>query len=227
MAISQMVGARIHRREDPRLITGGGRYIEDLVRPGTLSMAVVRSPHAHARITGINTATAKAMPGVVAVLTAADFKSALTGTHPVAPAFVPEKHTVPDRFPIAESEVCFQGEVVAVVVADSRKTATDGAEAVEVEYSPLPVVQDLIGAMEPSSPKVNATAVDNIGWDMTFSPEDGVKDAFSQAEVVVKERILQQRLAPMAIEPRGVMAEYSPFDDQLTIWMGTQNPHFI
>jgi carbon-monoxide dehydrogenase large subunit len=227
MAISQMVGARIHRREDPRLITGGGRYVEDLVRPGTLSMAVVRSPHAHAKINGINTAQAQAIPGVVAVLTAADFKGALTGTHPVAPAFVAEKHTVPDRFPIAESEVCFQGEVVAVVLAESRKIAFDGAEAVEVEYSPLPAVQDLIAAIESNSAKVNATAPDNIGWDLTFSPEDNVKDAFSQAEVVVKERILQQRLAPMPIEPRGVAAEYSQFDDQLTIWLATQNPHFI
>jgi carbon-monoxide dehydrogenase large subunit len=227
MAISQMVGARIHRREDPRLITGGGRYVEDLVRPGTLAMAVVRSPHAHARITGIDTAQAQAIPGVVAVLTAADFKGALTGTHPVAPAFVAEKHTVPERFPIAESEVCFQGEPVAVVIAESRKIANDGAGAVEVQYEALPAVQDLIGATEAASPRVNATAPDNIGWDLTFSPEDNVKDGFGQAEIVVKERILQQRLAPMPIEPRGVMAEYSAFDDQLTIWLATQNPHFI
>src|ERR1051325_10570675 len=102
MAISQMIGARIHRREDPHLITGGGRYVEDLIRPGTLTMAVVRSPHAHARISGISTEQAKAIPGVVAVLTAADFKPLLSGTHPAAPAFVPDKHTVPDRFPIAE-----------------------------------------------------------------------------------------------------------------------------
>src|SRR5215468_2817780 len=102
MAISQMIGARIHRREDPHLITGGGRYVEDLIRPGTLSMAIVRSPHAHARINRIDTAKAKGMPGVVAVLTAADFKPLLSGTHPAAPAFVPEKHTVPPRFPIAD-----------------------------------------------------------------------------------------------------------------------------
>src|ERR671924_1689034 len=108
MAISQMIGARIHRREDPHLITGGGRYVEDLVRPGTLTMAFVRSPHAHARITHINSEKAKSMPGVVAVLTAADFKPLLSGTHPAAPAFVPDKHTVPTRFPIAETETVFQ-----------------------------------------------------------------------------------------------------------------------
>jgi aerobic carbon-monoxide dehydrogenase large subunit len=227
MAISQMIGARIHRREDPHLITGRGRYVEDLIRPGMLSMAIVRSPHAHARIARVNTAGAQAIPGVVAVLTAADFKPLLTGTHPVAPAFVAEKRTVPQRFPIADEETVFQGEPVAVVVAENRKLAADGAQAVEVEYEPLPAVMDLFKALEPGSPKAHTTQVDNLAWDFTYAPEDTVKDAFAQAEVVVKERILQQRLAPVPIEPRGVTAEYNAFEDQLTIWMATQNPHFI
>jgi aerobic carbon-monoxide dehydrogenase large subunit len=227
MAISQMIGARIQRREDPRLITGNGRYVEDLQRAGTLHMAVVRSPHPHARITSINTAQAQAVPGVVAVLTAADFKPLLTGTHPVAPAFVPDKHTVPERFPIADQEAVFQGEPVAIVIADNRKLASDGADAVEVEYEPLPAVMDLFKALESTGPKVRTGLVDNLAWDTTFLPEDNVKDAFAQAEVVLKERILQQRLAPTPMEPRGVVAEYNQFDDQLTIWMGTQNPHFI
>src|SRR3981081_972998 len=137
MAISQMIGARIQRREDPHLITGNGQYIEDLVRPGTLTMAVVRSPHAHARITRINTDAAKAMPGVVAVLTYADFKALLAAFHPVAPAFAPDKHTVPDRFPLAEQEVAFQGEPVAVVFAENRKLAVDAADAGEGEADAL------------------------------------------------------------------------------------------
>src|ERR671932_37226 len=227
MAISQMIGARIHRREDPHLITGRGRYVEDLIRPGMLSMAIVRSPHAHARITRVNTAGAQAIPGVVAVLTAADFKPLLTGTHPVAPAFVAEKRTVPQRFPIADEETVFQGEPVAVVVAENRKLAADGAQAVEVEYEPLPAVMDLFKALEPGGPKTHTGQMDNLAWDFTYAPEETVKDAFAQAEVVVKERILQQRLAPVPIEPRGVTAEYNAFEDQLTIWMGTQNPHFI
>jgi aerobic carbon-monoxide dehydrogenase large subunit len=227
MAISQMIGARIHRREDPHLITGGGRYVEDLVRPGTLTMAIVRSPHAHARITGIDSQRAKGMPGVVAVLTAADFKPLLSGTHPVAPAAAPTKHTVPERFPIADDEARFQGEPVAVVIAETRKLATDAAEAVEVSYEALPAVMDLEKALEGSSPKAHTNLIDNLAWDITYSPEDKVKDAFAQAEVVVKERILQQRLAPVPIEPRGVVAEYNRFDDQLTIWMATQNPHLL
>jgi carbon-monoxide dehydrogenase large subunit len=227
MAISQMIGARIHRREDPHLITGGGRYIEDLVRPGTLTMSIVRSPHPHARVTRINITAAQATPGVVAVLTAAEFKPLLSGTHPVAPAFVAEKHTVPERFPIADNEVVFQGEPVAVVIAESRKVAVDAALAVEVEYEPLPAIMDMFEALEPNSPKTHTGQVDNLAWDLTYSPEDSVKDAFAEAEVVVKQRILQQRLAPTPIEMRGVLAEYSRFDDQLTLWMGTQNPHFI
>jgi carbon-monoxide dehydrogenase large subunit len=227
MSATQMMGLKIHRREDPKLLTGQGRFVEDLVRPGTLTMALVRSPHPHARIVRIDTSGATAIPGVVAAWTAGDFKPLLQGTHPVAPLFVPEKHTVPDRFPVADQEAVFQGEIVAVVVADNRKLANDAAQAVEVEYEPLPAVMDLFKALEPNSPKVHSGGVDNLAWELTFVGEDAVKDAFAQADVVVKERILQQRLAPSAIEPRGVMAEYSRFDDQLTVWMGTQNPHLM
>src|SRR6202521_2179599 len=155
MAISQMIGAKIHRREDPHLITGNGQYIEDLVRPGTLTMAVVRSPHAHARITRIDTAAAKAMPGVAAVLTYADFKPLLAGFAPVAPAFVADKHTVPDRFPLADQEVAFQGEPVAVVFAENRKLAVDASQVVEVDYDALPAVTDLIKGLDPLSPKAH------------------------------------------------------------------------
>jgi aerobic carbon-monoxide dehydrogenase large subunit len=229
MAISQMIGAKIQRREDPRLITGRGRYVEDAQRQGVLSLVVVRSPHPHARIVNIDTSKAKAMPGVQGVFTAADYKSVLgAGTHPAAPAFVAEKHTVPERYPIAETEVCFQGEPVAVVVADSRKQAVDAADAVEVEYEPLPAVTDLFQALEPSSPKAHADLPDNLAWDFTYTGEDTVKAAFDQPDVVVvKQRILQQRLAPMPMEPRGVVAEYNDHDDSVTMSMSSQNPHFI
>src|SRR5438132_8370247 len=159
MAISTMIGAKIHRREDPHLITGGGRYVEDLVRTGALTMAIVRSPYPHARIKRIDATAARGMEGVVAVLTAADFKPLLTGTHPVAPAFVADKHTVPQRFPIADEEAVFQGEPVAVVIAENRKLATDAAQAVEVEYEPLPAVTDLEKALETGSPKVHSNQV--------------------------------------------------------------------
>jgi carbon-monoxide dehydrogenase large subunit len=114
-----------------------------------------------------------------------------------------------------------------VVIAASRKLAVDAAEAVEVDYEPLPAVTDMLKALEPESPKAHTGQVDNLAWDASYVPEDAVKDAFAQAEVVVKERILQQRLAPTPIEGRAVVAEYSAFDDQLTVWMATQNPHFM
>ncbi len=227
MAISTMIGAKIQRREDPRLITGSGRYVEDVTPPGLLRMVVVRSPHAHARIKSVDISRARATPGVVAVLTAADFKPLLSGTHPVAPAFVAEKHTVPDRYPIADSEVVFQGEPVAVVVGEDRYAAADAAQAVEVEYEPLPVVGDLLEALKPDSPRTHSSLPDNVAWDLTYSPESAVEEAFNQAEVVVKERILQQRLAPNPMEMRGVTAEYDRWTDTLTIRMATQNPHFI
>jgi len=226
MAITTMVGARIHRREDPRLVRGDGRYVDDFVRPHTAYAAVVRSPHAHARIQSIDLTDAAKAPGVVAVLTAADFKKVLTpgATHGVAPAFVPEKHTVPERFPIAEKEVCFQGEPVAVVVADTKYHAADAAEHVHVEYEPLPAVMDLEKALEADSPRVHEGAPDNLGWDLTFSPD--AEAAFAEADVVVKHRILQQRLAPTPMEARGVLAEWNDADQTLTMWLSSQGPHF-
>src|SRR5947209_9534865 len=148
MAITTMVGARIHRREDPRLVRGHGRYADDFVRPHTAYMAVVRSPHAHARVRSIELTEALAAPGVEAVLTAADFKKVISGAMPVAPAFVPEKKQTPERFPIAESEACYQGEPVAVVVADTKYHAADAAELILVDWDPLPAVMDLDRALE-------------------------------------------------------------------------------
>ena len=226
MAVSQMIGARIQRREDPRLITGHGRFIEDRTLPGMVHLAVVRSPHPHARIVSIDTAAAGAAPGVLAVLTAKEFHTVLSGTMPVAPAFAPDKKYVPPRFPIAEQEVCFQGEPVAVVVASERALAADAVDLVHVEYEPLPAIVDPEAAMHPGSVKAHTDGPDNIGWDTTFAGGD-IEAAFAKAEVRVKERILQQRLAPTSMETRGVLAQYSPFDERLTIWLGSQNPHFI
>jgi aerobic carbon-monoxide dehydrogenase large subunit len=225
MAITTMVGARIHRREDPRLVSGQGRYADDFVRPNTAYMSVVRSPYAHARIRSIDPAAAMKAPGVEAVLTAADFKKVLAGAMPVAPAFVPEKKQTPERFPIAEGEACFQGEPVAVVIADTRYHAADAAELVLVDWDPLPAVMDLEKALEEGSPTVHDGAADNVGWDMTFSPD--AEAAFAEADVVVKERILQQRLAPTPMEARGVLAEWHAGDQTMTMWLSSQNPHFI
>ena len=227
MAVTQMIGAKIHRREDPRLVSGHGRYTDDLNRPGQVHAAFIRSPYAHATVNSIDIGEAKAAAGIIAVYTAKDFEGQLAGTHPAAPAFTAEKHTVPARFPIAAGEVCYQGEIVAMVLADTTYHADDAASLVQVDYTPLPAVQDLEKAMAAESPKTHGDGPDNVGWDITYVPWDATESAFSSAEVVVKQRILQQRLAPTPMETRGVVAEYDRFDKKLTIWMSSQNPHFI
>jgi carbon-monoxide dehydrogenase large subunit len=220
-----MIGAKIHRREDPRLITGHGRYVDDMTRPGMLHMTVVRSPMAHAKIRSIDPSAAKKAPGVVAVYTFADFKDHIAGGLPVSASFVAEKKQSPNQFPIAHDEVVYQGEPVAVVLAEERYQAADAAALVEVEYDQLPAVMDLEKAMEPGSPTAHSGAPDNIGWDLTYSPDS--PDAFKEAEVIVKERILQQRLFPIAMEGRGVVAEYDNYDKRLTLWTSSQIPHFV
>ena len=226
MAVTSMIGARIQRREDPRLITGHGSYIEDLNRPQQLHMRLVRSPHAHAAIRSIDVSGARSAPGVVAVFTAADIKPLLGAPLPVTNSFVPDKKQVPDQFPIGEGEVLYQGEPVAIVLASDRYQAADAAQLVAVDYEPLPAVMDLEKAMQPGSALVARGRPDNIGWDTTY-PGGDIDAAFAEAEVVVKERITQQRLFPVAMEGRGCIAEYNQFDNALTLWTSTQVPHFI
>ncbi|HKV87608.1 MAG TPA: molybdopterin cofactor-binding domain-containing protein [Candidatus Dormibacteraeota bacterium] len=225
MAVTTMIGAKIHRREDPRLVSGHGRYVDDMTRPGMLHMAVVRSPMAHAKIKSIDLAAAKKAPGVEAVYTYADFKDHIAGGLPVSASFVAEKKQTPNQFPIAHDEVVYQGEPVAVVLAAERYQALDAAALVEVDYASLPAVMDIEKAMASGSPTAHTGAPDNIGWELTYAPES--PDAMKEAEVVVKERILQQRLFPIAMEGRGVVAEYDSYDKRLTLWTSSQVPHFI
>jgi carbon-monoxide dehydrogenase large subunit len=226
MAVSAMIGARIQRREDPRLITGHGRYVDDIRLPLMAHMAVVRSPHPHARIRSIDLSAARAAPGVVAAYSAEDFRPLIRGGLPVTNCFVPDKKQVPEQFPIAESETAYAGEPVAVVVAEDRYLAADAAQLVAVDYEPLPAVMDLEAAMQPESPVARSDRPDNIGWDTSFAGGD-IEAAFAEAEVVVRERITQQRLFPIALEMRCCIADYVPFDGRLTLWTSTQVPHFV
>jgi aerobic carbon-monoxide dehydrogenase large subunit len=227
MAVTQMIGAKIHRREDPRLVSGHGRYVDDHNRPGQVYASFVRSPYAHAKITKIELTEAAAAEGVVAVYTAKDFQGQIAGTHPTVAAFAAEKKTVPERFPIVSDEVTYQGEIVAMVIADSTYSADDAANLVNVEYEVLPAVMDLDKALHADSPKAHTNAADNLGWDITMVPWEATEAGFSSADVVVKERIHQQRLAPTPMETRGILADYDTFDKKLTMWISSQNPHFI
>jgi carbon-monoxide dehydrogenase large subunit len=225
MAVTTMIGAKIHRREDPRLVRGAGHYVDDFTLPGTVHLAVVRSPLAHARIKRIDITDATKAAGVVAIYTHKDFAKVLSGTMPVTPSFVPEKKQIPPHFPIADKEVVYQGEPVAVVLAETKYGAADAANLIDVEYEQLDAVTDLEKALEAGSPKVHSTGPDNLGWDLTYIPDDAA--AWKEAEVVVKRRILQQRLAPTPMEPRGVLAEYAIGDGTVTVWLSSQSPHFV
>lgn len=217
---TKYVGARVLRKEDPRLITGTSTYTDDIVLPGMVHAHLVRSPHAHARITRIDAAAAKRAPGVVAVLTGAE--TAGTGTLPLfvnVPGIKQSKH-----FPLAADKARYAGDAVAVVVAESRAAAKAAAALVQVDYEPLPVVVDAEKALEPGAPIVHEELGTNLACTYPFKAGD-VDAAFRDADIVVRQRIVNQRLIPNAMEPRSVVAKVE--GEVLTLWSTTQIPHFV
>src|SRR5579864_2074499 len=226
MAVSTMIGAKIHRREDPRLVTGRGRFVDDMQPTRVVHAMFVRSPYGHARIKRIDLTKASKAPGIVAIYTARDFEGILQGAIPVTNSFVADKKQPIGWAYIAKDETHYFGEVVAVVVAQERDQAADAAALVDVEYEQLPSVIDIDKAVEKGSPTAHSGSPDNIAWDLTVAGGD-VDAAFKKADVVVKERILQQRLFPIAMEGRAILAEYVPIDNKLTLWTSTQVPHWV
>jgi len=216
----KFVGMRVLRKEDPRLITGTATYTDDIVLPGMVYAQFVRSPHAHARIKRVDTAKAKQAPGVVAVLSGAD--AAATGTLPLfvnVPGIKQSKH-----FPIAADKVRYAGDAVAVVVADSHAAARVAAALVDVEYELLPVVVDGEKALAPGAPIIHEDLGTNLACTYPFKGGD-IDKAFADAEIVVKQRLVNQRLIPNAMEPRSVVAKID--GNELTLWSTTQIPHFV
>ena len=220
---TQVFGSSIKRREDPRLITGQGNYVDDIKLVGMLHVAFVRSPHAHANIKSVETSKAEALEGVVAVFTGAQLQGELGEL--ILGWILPEQKQTTHP-PMAFDRVRFVGESVAVVVADSPGAAVDGAELVDVDYEPLLVVVDAEKATEKGAPLVHAEAPNNIAWEWEVNGGD-VDAAAAQAEVVVKQRIVNQRLIPNPIETRGIVADYDRGSNQLTIWSSTQVPHLV
>ncbi|HEX9161042.1 MAG TPA: xanthine dehydrogenase family protein molybdopterin-binding subunit, partial [Thermoanaerobaculia bacterium] len=224
MATSRILGSGIKRREDPRLITGQAKYTDDFVLPGMTYMSVVRSPYAHARIKKIDTKKAAAMPGVLGVFTGQQMKDAGFGPIPCA-WVVPNSNTKTPPYPaIAIDTVRYVGNAVAIVVAQDRYQARDAADAVDVEYDPLPVVVDAAKATEKGAPQLHADVPNNVCFDWHVAGGD-IDAAFKNAEVVVRDHIVNQRLIPNAMEPRAALAHYSNAMGELTLWSTTQNPH--
>jgi carbon-monoxide dehydrogenase large subunit len=224
--MTTIFGSPIKRREDPRLITGQAKYTDDLTLPGMVHLAVVRSPYAHAKIRRIATAKASAMPGVVAVFTGRQMQEAGFGSIPCA-WVVPNANTkTPPHPPIAIDTVRYVGDAVAVVVAADRYQARDAADAVEVDYEPLPAVTGAVKATEEGAPRLHADVPNNLCFHWHVTGGD-VEAAFTGADVVVKDRIINQRLIPNAMEPRAALAQYHSATGELTLWVTTQNPHIV
>jgi carbon-monoxide dehydrogenase large subunit len=222
--VNGFVGRRMRRKEDPPLITGKGRYTDDVVLPGMLHAVLVRSPEAHARIVSIDGSAALEREGIRAVLTGEDLAEAFGA--PLPCAWVPPGIEVntPEHWPLARGEVRYVGEPVAVIVGTDRALVTDAAEDVLVEYDPLPVVTDVEAALEEGSPLVHESLGTNRSHDWSLGGGD-LAAGFAEADVVVERRVVNHRISGAPIEPRGVVADWRA--GELTLYSSTQVPHFV
>lgn len=224
MAFTAMVGARVRRREDPRLITGHATYVDDVTAVGMSFAAFVRSPYAHAKIRSVDLKAARAHPGVLAAYCGADLvKAGFSGTLPVAHKIADLK--TPPHAPLALDAVRYVGEAVAVIVATDAYTARDAVDLVKVDYAELPVVIDPHKAAA-GAPFVHESLGTNVAFTLPF--KGGDPDAiFKAAEVVVRQRMVNQRLAPVPIETRGMVALWDQGMEALTLYSATQIPHLL
>jgi len=222
--IMKGLGASIPRVEDERFLTGRGTYVANLLPPGTVFAKFVRSPYAHARIVHIDTARAAALPGVVGVFTAMDLKGEVGS---VFTAWViPNSNLKTPPYPVlAKDVVRYAGEAVAVVVAEDPYVAEDAQELVEVEYDPLSVVVEAEAAIVEGAPQLHAEAPNNVAFRWTNTGVGDADAAFREADLVVSQRFVHQRLQPFALEPRAAVAQYEPGTKELTLHVTSQNPH--
>jgi len=218
----KQVGRRVRRQEDPRLITGTATYVEDVKMPGMLYAAILRSPHAAARLRAVRTKEAASLPGVHAIFTGADVE----GVGPVPCAAALPGLRIPKHTILATNRVYYVGHPVAVAVATDRYIARDAAERIEVDYEPLPAVADPEKALAPGAPAVHPEWPDNVAFTHHTAGGD-LKKAFAEADAIVKQRIVSQRLVPVAMETRGVVAEWRAGERRLTLFSSTQIPHLM
>lgn len=220
--VSKYVGQRVKRTEDPRLIKGLAHYVDDIRLPDMLHVSFVRSVYSHARIKGIDASAALQLPGVVAVYTGADVAQKI-GPVPCASALPDLK--VPDYRVLAQEKALFVGHPIAAVVANDRYVARDAVDLVMVDYEDLPAVVDVEEAAK-NSPVIHEAFGNNIAYKLTAGEGD-IEAALGTADKVISQRMVHQRLAPIAMEPRGVLARYFPGEGELTVWSSTQIPHLL
>ncbi len=225
---TSVIGQRLLRKEDPALLTGEARFTDDLQLPGALHLIVARSPYAHARITRIDTSAAAAAPGVVAVHTGADLTDLWAAPMPCAWPVTDDMKN-PAHYPLAVDKVNYVGDGVACVLATSNAAGRDAVELIDVEYEPLEAV---VGLEDALSDRI--VIHEDLGtnasytWPLVVEEQEGAVDrAFADAAFTVKERYVQQRLIPMAMEPRAVAAVPQPFGGDITLYTATQVPHIL
>ncbi len=226
--MSEGIGAPVRRKEDARFLTGRGRYVADLVFPGELHCAFVRSPHAHARIEGIEAKAARRMPGVAAVFTGADMAADRVGPmRSLWPLKMPDGRMMaePPRWALARGAVRHVGEAVAVVLAESREAAADAAERVEIDYAPLDAVTSARDALAGNAPQLHEEAPGNLCFRWTRGDAAAADAAFARAARVVKIDLVNHRIAGAALEPRAVIGV--PAGDGFTLYAATQVPHHV
>ena len=223
MAVSSIFGSRVQRVEDPRMIAGRGEYTGDITLPGMVYATFLRSPYAHARILRIDAEKAKKQEGVVAVFTGAELRSKLSPV-PCAWQIPGSDLKVPQYYPLATDRVRYAGDPVAVVLSEDPYSGYDALDLIEAEYEPLPAVTDAEEAVKEGAPLLYDGVPGNTAfrWKVNFG--DTAK-AFAEAEVVVTQRLVNQRLQPSAMETRGVVSKYDRATDEFTVWMTSQNPH--
>ena len=223
MPQAKYTGRKVLRKEDPRLLTGKGMFVDDIHLPNTAHLALLRSPHAHARIRSLDTSRAQALGGVLEILTGPDIRGEIN-LLPSAAA-LPDLR-IPDHYLLAVERVRYVGEPVAAVVAETPYIAQDALDQIEVDYEPLPVVLDPEKAIEKGSPVIYEQWKSNLAG--TFELVSGdIQTAFQKADRVVKARLVNQRLIPAAMEPRAVQASYQAGEKMLTVWSTTQIPHTL
>ncbi|WP_407186680.1 xanthine dehydrogenase family protein molybdopterin-binding subunit [Bradyrhizobium centrosematis] len=222
------IGARVVRKEDKRFITGKGRYVDDIKLTGMTHAHFIRSPHAHAKVKGIDASAALKMPGVVAVLTGQQIVDDKVGNL-ICGWAITSKDGSPMKMgawpAMAPETVRFVGQAVAVVIAESKNLARDAAEAVVVNYEELPAVADVLAAIKPGAPQLHPEAPGNQVYDWVIGDEGATDAAFAKAANVVKLDVTNNRLAPNAMEPRAAIADYDAAEEHFTLYTTSQNPH--
>jgi len=216
-----VLGASIKRREDPRFITGKGNYTDDLKLAGLTHAVFVRSPHANAKIRKIDTAKASKAPGVVAIFTGKD----MTGVNSLPCGWLLPELKIPPHMPLASDAAHYVGDPVAIVIAESQAAASDAAEMVVVDWEVLPSVTSTEKAAAKGSQQIHEVAPNNEAFKWQIGDAAATEAAFKAAPVVVKKRIINQRLVANAMEPRACVARYDDSTGDWTLWVTSQNPH--